>query len=504
MNSTSSKKLYEKIAYLVFLVILGIGLYLRFYQHLMGRSLWEDEAHLAISFIDYGYLGLMSPLPNLQSAPIFFLWSVETFSKIFGNSELSLRMFPFIAGIVTLPIFYFMVKELTGNTLTALIAFLIFALNLSFIYYSSELKPYIVDVSVYVMMLYLVCSQHDFVLRYRRNILAISGALAIGYSNVSVIVLVCVALYLISKWKVSFKKRDKNIFQQLPKADLIVFGVWAVVFLANFFKFIYKHPYGNLMKELWAQTFCPSNIFSEDFSRFMTDRLHDTVFTDLLYFSESYYFPYVLLVVLAAAIVHILVTRNFKVLLFTLLPICIHLIMSMMHIYPFFYRFILYLLPGLIILVAIGVSAIAQLFSQKAYYVIAVPVIVFCCFCCIEKSVARFPSWDREIKPVLNFINTKYPDTKVLITTPWTLYIYYDSVGYAKNKNFKGVPWFLKPEQYYSDSIVMSMKKNYLLLYSVNGFSDGYSDVLKDLEVNHAIVNKFEYKTFGVAEIKPR
>jgi hypothetical protein len=504
MNDNSSKKLSEKIAILVFLLILGIGLYLRFYQHLMGRSLWEDEAHLAISFIDYGYLGLMSPLPNLQTAPIFFLWSVETFSKIFGNSELSLRMFPFIAGIVTLPMFYFMVKELTGNTLTALVAFFIFALNLSFIYYSSELKPYIVDVSVYVMMLYFVCSQHDFIVRHRRRILVISGALAIGYSNVSVVVLACIGLYLVSKWNVSFKKRDKNIFRQLPKADLIVFGIWAVVFLANFFKFIYKHPYGKLMKELWAQTFCPSNVFRSDFSRFMTDRMHDTIFTDMLYFSESYYFPYILLALLVIAVTQIVHSKNFKVLLFTLLPIGIHLVMSMMHIYPFFYRFILYLLPGFIILVAIGVSTIAQLFRQKVYYIIAAPVVVFCCFCCVEKSIAQFPLWDREIKPVLNVINDKYPDTKVLITTPWTLYIYYDSVGYVKNKNFKGIPWALKPKQYYSDSVVSSMHKNYLLLYSVNGFADGYADVLKDLEANHAIVNKFQYKTFGVAEIKPR
>jgi hypothetical protein len=159
-------------------------------------------------------------------------------------------------------------------------------------------------------------------------------------------------------------------------------------------------------------------------------------------------------------------------------------------------------LPGVIILVAIGITTIAQLFNQKVYYAIAAPVVIFCCFCCVEKSIARFPSWNREIKPVLNFINAKYPDTKVLITTPWTLYIYYDSVGYAKNKNFKGIPWFLKPQDYYADSVVSNQHKNYLLLYSVNGFADGYGDVLKDLEANHSIVNKFEYKTYGVAEIK--
>jgi hypothetical protein len=75
--------------------------------------------------------------------------------------------------------------------------------------------------------------------------------------------------------------------------------------------------------------------------------------------------------------------------------------------------------------------------------------------------------------------------------------------GIAKNKNLQPVKWFLRPDEYYNSDTIKSVKSDYLLLYSVNGFADGYSDVLKSLKEKGLILQSFEYKTYGVAEVKP-
>src|SRR5689334_10058502 len=132
-NSTIKNKWIK----LAFTVILLLGLGLRFYQYLMGRSLWDDETHLALNFMDHGLGRLMLPLDYIQAAPALFIIFVKTIVGIFGYSEVAFRAFPFICSITCLPLMYFLTRDLTGNKLTALLAFFIFSVNLSVIYFSS-------------------------------------------------------------------------------------------------------------------------------------------------------------------------------------------------------------------------------------------------------------------------------------------------------------------------------------------------------------------------------
>ncbi len=489
---------------IAFFIILVIGLCLRFYQHLMPRSLWEDEAHLALNFIWFGYRDLMKPLENYQSAPIFFLFSIETVTRIFGYSEIALRSFPFVISIFCLPLFYKMVLTLTKNRLTALISFFVFALNISFIHYASEVKPYTLDVCAFIIMGYLALTEDAFVVKNRSLLLAIAGCLCPLYSNTSVVVLFCTALYMMSKWRLALRKSEVYTWElTTPKRDLLIFGSWGVVFAANFFTFIYKHPYGEGMRQIWQWTFVPTPVFTKEFADFMKMRIEDSIFTDLLFFTDKYYFGYILLALLLIGIGNIIYNRRYYILLFTVLPILLHFFMSMAYIYPFYFRFILYLLPPFIIIMAIGISAVAELLSRKLHYSLAGIFVAGCAYCCVIGSIEQFPFWDREIKPVLSVINKRYPDKKVLVTTPHTLYQYYMTTGYVKNKNMEPVPWQLKPEAYYSNEKVKANTSTYVLVYSANGWADGYGDVLRDLKAKNLIVSQFEYKTYGVAEIKP-
>lgn len=495
----------EKIYLLLFYVVLIVGLGLRFYQHLMGRSLWEDEAHIALNFIKFGYAGLMSPLENYQTAPIFFLWSVETFCNIFGSGEVSLRTFPFIVSIAALPFFYFVVKKLSGNLFTAILSFTVFALNISMIYYASEVKSYTIDVAVYIFILYLLLSDHTFVAKHRTKLLAIVGCLAIPYSNASIIILFCTVLYMIATgWSKKMNETRTTIQVGIPTSQLIIFSSWVAVWLINYFKFIHNHPYEEGMKNIWSWTFCPTPIFGTEFSEFIKMRIDDTIYTEMLFFTDKFYFPQILSALVVVAILYNIYKKNWTLLLFTILPIVLHLVMSMFKIYPFFYRFILYLLPSIIILLSSGVTAIINIFPGKVGHIVSIPLGLGFCYCCSYISIEKFPSWDREIGPVISYINKNYPDHPILVTTPYTLYTYYMERDVAKNKHLQPIKWQLKPEDYYSSDSVKSVKSDYLLLYSVNGFADGYGDVLKSLKDNGLILQSFEYKTYGVAAVKPK
>ena len=50
------------------------GALARIAAYAQNRSLWYDEAALALNLARRGYLALLAPLDNLQTAPPLFLW----------------------------------------------------------------------------------------------------------------------------------------------------------------------------------------------------------------------------------------------------------------------------------------------------------------------------------------------------------------------------------------------------------------------------------------------
>src|SRR5678815_3767993 len=144
----------KRIIKILFTATLLLGLVLRFYQYLMGRSLWDDETHLALNFMKYGFVRLLQPLDYIQAAPALFILLTKAMAETLGYGELALRAIPFVSSILTFPLIYFITRELTQNKVTALIAFFTFAVNLCAIYFSSELKQYAVELAVYLGMVY--------------------------------------------------------------------------------------------------------------------------------------------------------------------------------------------------------------------------------------------------------------------------------------------------------------------------------------------------------------
>src|SRR6476661_1232083 len=127
---------WERAATLLLILLGGL---LRVRQYLTGRSLWSDEAMLALNIVNRNFSGLFKPLDYDQGSPIGFLLVEKIFSLPFGRSEYALRFFPLIVGIASIWLFYLLLKRTTkGAGLLAALA--LFIVNPRLVYYSSEVK----------------------------------------------------------------------------------------------------------------------------------------------------------------------------------------------------------------------------------------------------------------------------------------------------------------------------------------------------------------------------
>jgi len=483
---------YKRSIQLAFTGVLLLGLALRSYQYLMGRSLWDDESHLALNLMNYGFLRLTQPLDYIQAAPVLFILLVKSVVKIFGYNELAFRAIPFVISILTLPLIYFITRQLTGRRITALIAFFIFSVNLCLIYFSSELKQYTVELSVYLLLVYLAIGKNKFIVGRRNLLLAIAGSVCIFLSNTAFLILFCIACNYLLTW-----------YQQkkIVKEDFKIFIPWLLSFLINYFLFIYHHPSAAQQRINYAYAFCPTDLLSCEFVTFLKRTIDEIFFNQVFYISKSWGFSYILLFIFLVAIRHIIIRKQRTLFLLVCLPVLLHLVLSALKIYPFVFRLVLYLVPCFIILMAIGVTQIADFLKKKVHISIAILAIFYCLYFFTKESFREFPLWYREVKPSLNYVNDSLPAAAhVYITDPVNLYTYYYKRGFVRNKIYKEVPWEIELPEYYD--MVYEEKSNYLLFYSTL-YQWGYGKVLDDLKRKGLIVRTFKYKGYAVSEVKP-
>lgn len=173
------------------------GILLRLRQYLSGRSLWADEAMLALNIVNRDFGGLFKPLDYDQGAPIGFLLIEKFFNVILGRNELILRLFPLMAGLASLWLVYLLLKQTTrgAGLLTALA---LFAVNPQLVYYSSESKQYIVDVMVTLGMLVIAIPTFQHNTRKQDHLrLGLAGMIALWFSHPALFVLAGIGVTLV-------------------------------------------------------------------------------------------------------------------------------------------------------------------------------------------------------------------------------------------------------------------------------------------------------------------
>jgi hypothetical protein len=128
-----------------------VGIVLRAVRYFSDRSLWVDEAALALNLTTRSYSRLFGTLDFDQGAPIGFLMIEKAALGVFGDAEWALRLPSFVAGLVALAVFWLLAVRFLERA-AALLALALFAVLEPFVYYSAELKQYGFDVLVAIAL----------------------------------------------------------------------------------------------------------------------------------------------------------------------------------------------------------------------------------------------------------------------------------------------------------------------------------------------------------------
>ncbi|MCS7001709.1 MAG: hypothetical protein NZ518_02555 [Dehalococcoidia bacterium] len=119
------------------------GVAIRANQYATPRSLWLDEAFLALNIVSRSPLELLFPLDYNQGAPVGVLLVMWSAVALLGATEAALRLLPFLAGVATALCFAVLAWRMLGGA--SLIAVALVAVAPPLIAYSVEAKQYAVD-----------------------------------------------------------------------------------------------------------------------------------------------------------------------------------------------------------------------------------------------------------------------------------------------------------------------------------------------------------------------
>lgn len=131
-------------------VLLNLGW--RIVRYGVGFPIWGDEAMLAISIITRDPASLLQPLEFQQIAPIGFLWAEWAVTQMLGTGEYALRLLPFLAGLISVPLFVKLAR-CTLQRREMVLAIAIFAASYYPVRHAAEIKPYSFDLLAALLVL---------------------------------------------------------------------------------------------------------------------------------------------------------------------------------------------------------------------------------------------------------------------------------------------------------------------------------------------------------------
>jgi Dolichyl-phosphate-mannose-protein mannosyltransferase len=391
----------------IVLLLILLGALLRVRQYLTGRSLWADEAMLALNILNRNFAGMFRPLDYDQGAPIGFLLIEKLFNSILGKNELALRLFPLIIGLISLWLFYLLLKRITSGA-GLLTALALFAFNPRLVYYSSEVKQYIVDVVVTILLLLFAAPVFNSAPRKKDFArLTLAGLIALWFSHPALFVLAGIGLGLVI---ITLKERN------YASLGLVIgMGTLWIVEIAFLYSLILKDISQNAyMREYWQGAFLPMPLWSDPgwFNMAINQNIG-------VQFGIPYAVYFVLLLMLVGWIVLFYQNQNYAIVFACILLIT--LTASALQFYPVFERMILFLIPIGSILIGSAVQAFYQR-SQKYQFLSALSTSVLIGFLIYGPLVTSFqnfvqPKYFEHIRPTMEYLRDTWKDGDALFVS---------------------------------------------------------------------------------------
>ena len=244
-------------------LVIGAGILLRLRQFTLNLSFWLDEAMLALNITNRNFAGLARPLDYDQGAPLGFLWLVKAFEIVLGNHEYSLRLLPFLAGCLALPVCWLLARQIV-RPVGVLFALLLLAVSGYVISYAAQVKQYGLDMTI-ALLLYLfgmrllrrehICPVGVPCGHFQKDawLLAALGALAIWCSHPAVFVLAGIGTVLIAQAWLKKENRQALLYGMAA-------GFWMLNFVALYLIQYRGLAANSYLTGFWADYFMPLSV----------------------------------------------------------------------------------------------------------------------------------------------------------------------------------------------------------------------------------------------------
>lgn len=270
---------------------------------------------------------------NLVKIPPLWGIFVKCILDVFGFSYKIFRLYPFISGILSLFAFFILLKRILKSKIAIITGLLIFTFNFWLIYYSADFRPYSNDVLVTVILILLYKYFHLKNINWKKTfVYTILSCFFVLYSFPAIFI---IPSMVISK---SIEEKYFDFKSLFIFTGILICCIYLYYIDKNTYEFMLSYwnsvEYGFI--KLNFNSVC--NIFTENFKYLFN--LHNLANIKLK--------EYLLLSVFIIGLI-IFNKENHKEKLLFLLIFLFSIIASMLNIYPFANRHILYLLPIVII-----------------------------------------------------------------------------------------------------------------------------------------------------------
>ena len=410
----------------------AIGVVLRIRQYLAGRSLWLDEAMLALNILDRSYEDLLKPLDYAQGAPSGFLLVEKAVTNFIGQGEYALRLFPLLSGLLALIIFPFVARRYLSPR-SALWGMILFSFANPLIYYASEVKQYSVDVLTTVLCLVIFLFMVERPLRVVDVMwLGPLGAALVWLSHPAIFVLSATGLIIVL---ISLRERSSHNLVLV----LLVGFIWSTSFLLSMVVSLESLAQNQVLLQFWRGGFFPSMDHPVQVFDWL---LHKS----LLMFDEVIGLPLTGLAFAFSLFGAFSMARRDKPHFFSLvLPILFVLMASYLQRYPFSGRLILFLAPLVMLLLAEGIDQILILADSRFLKVASWLVVFLLLIQPIKQALdyAWNPRLGEDIVPVIEYAHQNFLEGDMV-------YVYYAS--------YPAFTFYLPMFPFPEDSIIEGVK----------------------------------------------
>lgn len=478
----------EKIRKYYVPILLGLitlfGLELR--VAISNCPMWYDEGHSILVAVQQFPFGIDNFLftKDFQHTPFYFYF-LHFWLKIFGTSEILLRFSSVIFGVATIPLTYIVAKKLYKNDkIVGIISAILVAVSPLMIYYSIEVR-------MYMMVTFLAVLSMNYLLDFdakgdKKSLikLLVTNTL-IPYLLIGGIVFnigqaIAYTLYLFLAQKEETEKIRKYLTYRVYQLILLVpYFIIAIYYAYQRSKFIMFHipsfQFINFVGNV--QNFFGAKVGMLFWTQYLP------IMIDFLFF-VSVVIPMVYFI---CALIRAFKEKDAKLymaFLMTTIAYVIILISCMLKVIVLVPRYIIFIVPILMILAAVG-------FSKLKKWHIAIFLIAFTGFSCyyIFKDPAYVITKTNAILDANNYFESKGLDNRDIVYRPFasSVSFIYQTPTSPRCPAFESMHEFRKPynKLVYDDYQIQAMEQGHVdevwlnIIQSNNHVSQRYYDFIK-------------------------